>query len=97
MFWGADSWICRSSNCMARACCDLGRPYRLGDVAKAKSMMKTLCRAKKVFESDKFVQNIEYGCEFQGLPVDGCCAPLDPITDDEKAEFRAAMEPILAW
>ncbi len=97
MFWGADSWICGPSNCMAKACCDLDRTFRSGDLAKAKSMMKTLYRAMNILESGKFVQKIKYGCELQGLAVGECRAPLGPLTDDEKSEFRAAMEPILNW
>lgn len=97
MFWGADSWICGPSNCMAKACCDLDRTYRSGDLGKARDMMKTLYRAMNILESGKFVQKIKYGCELQGLPVGDCRAPLGSLTDDEKAEFRAAMEPILNW
>ncbi|KIC15831.1 4-hydroxy-tetrahydrodipicolinate synthase [Leisingera sp. ANG-DT] len=97
MFWGADSWICGPSNCMAKACCDLDRTYKAGDLDKAKEMMKTLYRAMNILESGKFVQKIKYGCELQGLPVGECRAPLGPLTEQEKAEFRAAMEPILNW
>jgi 4-hydroxy-tetrahydrodipicolinate synthase len=97
MFWGADSWICGPSNCMARACCDLDRTYRSGDLRKAREMMKTLYRAMNILESGKFVQKIKYGCELQGLPVGECRAPLGPLTEEEKAEFRAAMQPILNW
>ncbi|MBB5535678.1 4-hydroxy-tetrahydrodipicolinate synthase [Rhizobium giardinii] len=97
MFWGAESWICGPSNCMAKACCDLDRNYKAGDLGKAREMMKTLYRAMNILESGKFVQKIKYGCELQGLPVGECRAPLGPLTDDEKAEFRAAMEPILNW
>lgn len=97
MFWGADSWICGPSNCMAKACCDLDRAYKAGDLDKAKEMMKTLYRAMNILESGKFVQKIKYGCELQGLPVGECRAPLGPLTADEKVEFRAAMEPILNW
>jgi 4-hydroxy-tetrahydrodipicolinate synthase len=97
MFWGAESWICGPSNCMAKACCDLDRTYKAGDLDKAKAMMKTLYRAMNILESGKFVQKIKYGCELQGLPVGECRAPLGPLTDDEKAEFRTAMDPILAW
>lgn len=97
MFWGADSWICGPSNCMAKACCDLDRTFRSGDLVKAREMMKTLYRAMNILESGKFVQKIKYGCELQGLPVGECRAPLGPLTDEEKAEFRAAMEPILNW
>lgn len=97
MFWGADSWICGPANCMAKACCDLDRAYRSGDLAKARDMMKTLYRAMNILESGKFVQKIKYGCELQGMSVGECRAPLGPLTDAEKAEFRAAMEPILNW
>ncbi|NYJ13180.1 4-hydroxy-tetrahydrodipicolinate synthase [Rhizobium leguminosarum] len=97
MFWGAESWICGPSNCMAKACCDLDRTYKSGDVGKAREMMKTLYRAMNILESGKFVQKIKYGCELQGLPVGTCRAPLGELTSEEKAEFRAAMEPILNW
>jgi 4-hydroxy-tetrahydrodipicolinate synthase len=97
MFWGAESWICGPSNCMARACCDLDRTFKAGDLGRAKEMMKTLYRAMNILESGKFVQKIKYGCELQGLPVGECRAPLGPLTEAEKAEFRVAMEPILNW
>ena len=97
MLWGADCWICGPSNCMAKACCDLDRTFRSGEITKAREMMKVLYRAMNVLESGKFVQKVKYGCELQGLPVGECRAPLGPLTDDEKAEFRAAMEPILNW
>ena len=97
MFWGAESWICGPSNCMAKACCDLDRTYKSGDLGKAREMMKTLYRAMNILESGKFVQKIKYGCELQGLSVGQCRAPLGELTPEEKAEFRAAMEPILNW
>jgi len=97
MFWGADSWICGPSNCMAKACCDLDRTYRSGDLDKARGQMKTLYRAMNILESGKFVQKVKYGCELQGIPVGLARAPLGALTDEEKAEFRAAMEPILNW
>lgn len=97
MFWGAESWICGPSNCMAKACCDLDRAWKAGEIDKARAMMKTLYRAMNILESGKFVQKIKYGCELQGMPVGECRAPLGPLTEAEKAEFRAAMEPILNW
>ena len=97
MFWGADSWICGPSNCMAQACCDLDRSFRAGDLDKAREQMKTLYRAMNSLESGKFVQKIKYGCELQGAPVGVCRQPLLPLSDEEKAEFKTAMEPILNW
>ncbi|PDS36954.1 dihydrodipicolinate synthase family protein [Rhizobium anhuiense] len=97
MFWGAESWICGPSNCMAKACCDLDHTFRSGDLDKARKQMKTLYRAMNILESGKFVQKIKYGCELQGLPVGICRAPLGELTPEEKAEFKAAMQPILNW
>lgn len=97
MLWGADSWICGPANCMARAVCDLDRTFRTGDLATAKKQMATLYTAMNILESGKFVQKLKYGCEVQGTPVGECRAPLGPLTDEEKAEFRAAMQPILNW
>jgi 4-hydroxy-tetrahydrodipicolinate synthase len=97
MFWGADSWICGPANCMAKACCDLDRTYRAGDLDKARDQMATLYTAMNILESGKFVQKVKYGCELQGTPVGECRAPLGPLTDEEKAAFRAAMEPIINW
>jgi 4-hydroxy-tetrahydrodipicolinate synthase len=97
MFWGADTWICGPANCMAKACCDLDRTFRSGELEKAREMMATLYRAMNILESGKFVQKIKYGCELQGTPVGKARAPLGELTDEEKKAFRAAMEPILNW
>lgn len=97
MLWGADSWICGPANCMAKACCDLDRTFRSGDIKKAKRQMATLYTAMNILESGKFVQKVKYGCEVQGIPVGECRMPLGALTADEKAAFRAAMEPILNW
>ncbi|SAL81081.1 dihydrodipicolinate synthetase [Caballeronia arvi] len=97
MFWGADTWICGPANCMAKACCDLDRTYRSGELEKAREMMATLYRAMNILESGKFVQKIKYGCELQGTSVGKARAPLGELTEEEKKAFRAAMEPILNW
>ena len=97
MFWGADSWICGPANCMAQAVCDLDRTYRAGDLVKAKAQMATLYTAMNILESGKFVQKLKYGCELQGVPVGECRMPLGPLTPSEKADFAAAMQPIIDW
>lgn len=96
MFWGADSWICGPSNFLAKPCCDLDRAYRAGDLAAAKALMAKLYRAMNILESGKFVQKIKYGCELQGLPVGQCRAPLGLLTDQEKADLAAALEPLMS-
>lgn len=97
MVWGADSWICGPANCMGVACCDLDRTFRGGDLGLARDKMETLYRAMNSLESGKFVQKVKYGCELLGCPVGVCREPLLPLSDDEKAAFKAAMGPILSW
>lgn len=97
MHWGADSWICGPANCMAKPVCEMDATFRRGDHARAKEIMQVLWPAMNVLESGKFVQKLKYGCELQGSPVGDCRLPFGPLTDDEKAEFRAAMQPILNW
>ena len=97
MFWGAKSWICGPANCMAKACCDIQNTYNSGDLDKAREQMKTLYQAMSSLESGKFVQKVKYGCELQGIDAGICRQPLLELDDAEKAEFRAAMQPILAW
>ena len=59
--------------------------------------MATLFAAMNILESGKFVQKVKYGCELQGIPVGESRMPLGPLTAEEKAAFRAAMEPIINW
>ena len=97
MFWGADSWICGPANCMAKACCDLDRTFRSGNLNKAREQMATLHTAMNILESGKFVQKVKYGCELQGTSVGETRMPLAALTTEEKSAFRAAMEPIINW
>ncbi|WP_200833867.1 dihydrodipicolinate synthase family protein [Tabrizicola flagellatus] len=97
MQWGADAWICGPANCMARPVCEMDAAFRRGDHARAKEIMQVVWPAMNVLESGKFVQKLKYGCELQGNPVGDCRMPFGPLTDAEKAEFAAAMQPILAW
>jgi 4-hydroxy-tetrahydrodipicolinate synthase len=97
MHWGADSWICGPANCMAKPVCEMDAAFRRGDHARAKEIMQVLWPAMNVLEAGKFVQKLKYGCELQGTPVGDCRLPFGPLTNDEKAEFRAAMQPILTW
>jgi 4-hydroxy-tetrahydrodipicolinate synthase len=97
MHWGANSWICGPANCMAKPVCEMDAAFRRGDHTRAKEIMQVIWPAMNVLESGKFVQKLKFGCELQGNPVGDCRMPFGPLTEEEKAEFRSAMQPILAW
>jgi 4-hydroxy-tetrahydrodipicolinate synthase len=93
--WGATSWICGPANCMARACVDLVNTIESGDWLAARDKMQVIYGAMSSLESGKFVQKVKYGCELAGTPVGVGRRPLLPLTPEEKAAFRQAMEPVL--
>jgi 4-hydroxy-tetrahydrodipicolinate synthase len=97
MQWGADSWICGPANCMAKPVCEMDAAFRRGDHIRAKEIMTAIWPAMNVLESGKFVQKLKYGCELQGNPVGESRMPFGPLTDAERAEFAAVMQPILHW
>ncbi|MGI6246860.1 MAG: dihydrodipicolinate synthase family protein [Pseudochelatococcus sp.] len=93
--WGATSWICGPANFMAKAAVDLVNTIEAGDWLGARGKAQTIYRAMSSLESGKFVQKVKYGCELAGTPVGVGRQPLLPLSDAEKAEFRAAVEPVL--
>lgn len=97
MNWGADAWICGPVNCMAKPVCEMDAAFRRGDRARAKEIMEAIWPAMNVLESGKFVQKLKFGCEVMGQPVGECRMPLGPLTSEEKAEFRAALQVVVDW
>lgn len=93
--WGATSWICGPANCMARACVDLVNTIEAGEWLAARDKMQVIYGAMSSLESGKFVQKVKYGCELAGTPVGTGRRPLLPLSSEEKAAFRKAMEPVL--
>jgi 4-hydroxy-tetrahydrodipicolinate synthase len=87
--WGATSWICGPANCMVKACVDLVNTIESGDWLAARDKMQV------IYGAGKFVQKVKYGCELAGTPVGIGRQPLLALTDEEKASFRKAMEPVL--
>ena len=63
----------------------------------ARDKMAMLYRAMNSLETGKFMQKLKYGCELIGCPVGVCRQPLQTLSNDEKTQFRTAMEPIMTW
>lgn len=97
MQWGADGWICGPANCMAKPCCEMDAAFRAGDHARARDIMRAIWPAMTVLEAGRYVAKLKYGCALQGTPVGQCRLPSGELSDAEKAEFTAAMAPVLNW
>jgi 4-hydroxy-tetrahydrodipicolinate synthase len=90
--WGASSWICGPANCFPDQVTDFYRKFASGDLAGAQEVMRSLFPVMASLESGKFVQKVKYGCELAGFSAGNARAPLLPLTDEEKAEFRKVFE-----
>lgn len=93
--WGATSWICGPANCTAKACVDLVKTIESGDWLAARDKAQVLYPVMNNLEGGKFVQKVKFGCELAGTPVGHGRRPLLPLSQEEKAAFKKAMEPVL--
>ncbi|MNV99103.1 dihydrodipicolinate synthase [compost metagenome] len=71
---------------------DFYRKYSSGDLAGAQQVMRSLFPVMASMESGKFIQKVKYGCELAGFKAGNARMPLQPLTDEEKVEFRKVFE-----
>jgi 4-hydroxy-tetrahydrodipicolinate synthase len=90
--WGASSWICGPANCFAKHVVEIYNKFTAGDIFGAQTVMRSLFPVMASMEAGKFVQKVKYGCELAGFKAGNARMPLKPLTDDEKAAFRAVFE-----
>ena len=90
--WGATSWICGPANIFPEQVVDFYNKFSAGDIAGAQDVMRKLFPIMANLESGKFVQKVKYGAELAGFKAGNARAPLLPLTDEEKAEFRKVFE-----
>ncbi|KGU82924.1 4-hydroxy-tetrahydrodipicolinate synthase [Pseudomonas mediterranea] len=90
--WGATSWICGPANVFPEKVVDFYQKFTAGDLAGAQNVMRNLFPIMSNLESGKFVQKVKYGTELAGFQAGNARAPLLPLTDAEKAEFRRVFE-----
>ncbi|MBX8911096.1 4-hydroxy-tetrahydrodipicolinate synthase [Enterobacter ludwigii] len=90
--WGASSWICGPANCFPDQIVDFYRKYSAGDLVGAQNVVRVLFPVMASMEAGKFVQKVKYGCELAGFSVGNARMPLQPLTDEEKADFRRVFE-----
>jgi 4-hydroxy-tetrahydrodipicolinate synthase len=90
--WGASSWICGPANCLAAQTVSIYERFIAGDIRGAQDVMRTLFPVLSSMESGKFIQKVKYGCELAGFDVGVPRLPLQPLSAQEKADFRSAFE-----
>ncbi|WP_339420499.1 MULTISPECIES: 4-hydroxy-tetrahydrodipicolinate synthase [unclassified Pseudomonas] len=90
--WGATSWICAPANFLAPQIVAFYENYVSGQLAGAQQIVRSLFPLMNNLESGKFIQKVKYGCELAGFNVGVARMPLQPLTTEEKSEFRREFE-----
>lgn len=87
--WGARSWVCAGSNFIPREHVALYEACVIEkDFDKGRRIMSEMMPLMDFLETGKFVQSIKYGSELNGLRSGGVRAPLQGLTEDEKATLK---------
>lgn len=90
--WGATSWICGPANIFPEKVVAIFECYNNSDIKGAQESMRDIFPVMTNLESGKFIQKVKYGAELSGFKAGSCRLPLQPLTDEEKAEFRRLFE-----
>lgn len=90
--WGAKSWISAPANVLTREIVTFYDRFMADDIYGAKAISDKIFPFMQSIESGKLIQKIKYGCELQGFAVGAGRLPLQPLSEAEKAEFKAAFE-----
>jgi 4-hydroxy-tetrahydrodipicolinate synthase len=88
--WGSKSWIAGASNCLPaehvavyKACVEKG------DIVLGKNLMHAMMPILYMLENGgKYLQYVKYGCELAGSPIGSARQPLQPLSTEEKAQFK---------
>jgi 4-hydroxy-tetrahydrodipicolinate synthase len=91
--WGARSWVCAATNCLAKEtlalyeACVVERNFD-----KGRRIMMALLPVMTVLErGGKFAQCVKLGCELQGLPGGAVRQPLRPMSKDLQRQMGEAL------
>lgn len=91
MFWGVRSWIGGAANYLPAEHVQIIEAAKSGDYVNLRNIMQRILPVIKNQESADYNQKAKLGCAHMGLPVGEVRAPLLPISEEDKADFIAAL------
>jgi 4-hydroxy-tetrahydrodipicolinate synthase len=96
--WGAKSWIAGASNCLPAEHVALYRScVEKQDYIAGKRLMQAMMPLLYLLENGgKYLQYVKYGCELAGSPLGTCRLPLEPLSAEEKANFKELWDAMKA-
>lgn len=92
--WGATSWVCAGSNCLAHEHIALYEACVLeNDFRKGQRIMSAMLPFMQVLEQGgKFTQSVKYGCELSGLPAGRVRKPLRELRKEDRRQVERVIE-----
>jgi 4-hydroxy-tetrahydrodipicolinate synthase len=91
--WGARSWVCGGSNFLPHEHIALWKACAVdGDFSRGRRIMSAMLPLMRVLEQGgKFIQNIKYGCELNGLRAGPPGPPLKALNKDDKRQLEQVV------
>ncbi|MTV38346.1 dihydrodipicolinate synthase family protein [Duganella radicis] len=90
--WGARSWVCAGSNFLPKEHIALYQACAVEkDFDKGRRIMSAMMPLMDYLEGGKFVQSIKHGTALVGLRPGGVRAPLQDLTEADKAALQAVV------
>ncbi len=95
---GSPGWVAGYPNAFPRACTDMFRAARAGDLATALPLYRSLHSLLRWDSKTEFVQAIKLSMDVVPDAIDGgrCQPPRGPLSDDDAARIREDTEKALA-
>ncbi|MEH6576864.1 MAG: 4-hydroxy-tetrahydrodipicolinate synthase [Amphritea sp.] len=91
MFWGVRSWIGGAANYLPEDHVQIVEAGKNGDYVTLRNIMQRILPVIKNQEASDYNQKAKLGCAHMGMPVGEVRAPLLPISEEDKADFIAAL------
>lgn len=90
--WGIKAWICGAANVAPEQHVSVWQSGMRGDLEASRNAMERIMPLVQSMEGGKYIQKAKYGLELAGISVGQPRRPLMPLSQDEKAEFKAIFD-----
>lgn len=87
--WGVTAWIAGAANVAPGEHCAVLNAAVAGDLSASRTAMLKIMRLLQNMESGGYNQKAKYGLQLAGYDCGVTRAPLMPLSDEEKAVYRA--------
>ena len=95
LFWGVRSWIGGAANYLPEQHVQMIESAKVNDFNRVRSIMERILPVIQNQESADYNQKAKLGCAHIGIPVGAVRAPLQPISEEDEANFLELLTQVL--